>query len=266
MSTVRHDAFAAPLDDAALFWLGMLATDGCVRKVATHEYIRLALQPSDESTVKAFADFVGGRCRTYVSQSLCQVTSKRMVADLATFGVVPKKSLTLDCPEWLFGNRHFMRGVICGDGTVRRANRPSRDPNLSLVSGSRRFMEATITAWKRIVPSFHGSLHSRKTNKTVGVNVGGWSTAGRLIEWMFADIGSEPTLPRKQAVANELISEYRMRREAIPDRIRLYDDREATKAEVVRLLQEGREVAEIVERTGYSRSGVYLLKRNTLQR
>jgi hypothetical protein len=114
---VRHDAFAEPLSAKAWYWLGMLAADGCVQG----PHISLVQHASRVAMLRRFLTFVGSpdrplRVTNAGSGFVADVSSRRMAADLARHGVVPRKSLTMEASQAAAGTPQFWLGVFDGDG------------------------------------------------------------------------------------------------------------------------------------------------------
>ena len=79
------------------------------------------------------------------------INSKKMCRDLIWMGVIPKKSLSVRFPKIPVQHlRHFIRGVIDGDGNVRYVKR-KRSPyfEITIASGSEIFCEGLIKSIKQ---------------------------------------------------------------------------------------------------------------------
>jgi hypothetical protein len=117
-----QDAFSVITTDSA-YWAGFLMADGAV----VHNALTVTLAQKDAAHVCALRTFLGSGHKIMETRNSgyggheavrLHVKSKRLVGDLATLGVGPRKSMTAVAPETLVGNRHFWRGVIDGDGHV----------------------------------------------------------------------------------------------------------------------------------------------------
>lgn len=108
--------------------------------------------------------------------------NKKLCQNLMKHGVFPRKSLTVTFPKipkkYL---RHFIRGVIDGDGSVRYVNR-ERSPyfEINIYSGSRKFLEGLSKAVRcetnifskvRIV---HKNAYALRYTCTKGKKFGNW--------------------------------------------------------------------------------------------
>lgn len=118
---LNEKVFALPSAEGR-YWIGMLMADGWVSQ--TTGAINLTLKQSDRAHVERFRRFLEAdyrirtitRCdgRQYASLT---VHSRRLAADLATFGVVERKSLVASV-KYLNMDPDFWRGVVDGDGSV----------------------------------------------------------------------------------------------------------------------------------------------------
>jgi hypothetical protein len=145
---VNHAAFSNVLQsEEAQYWVGFLMADGCVHSYEKHKWgLTLFLQERDKDHVERFRSFVGSEHKLQLRKAKARkretkrhrawgitFQSKEIVADLARYGVVPRKS---QCAKvvGLEMNRHFWRGVIDGDGCIGFSHKKYRtDAILSLL-------------------------------------------------------------------------------------------------------------------------------------
>lgn len=115
------------------------------------------------------------------------VNSRYVCERLMMLGVLPKKSLTVQSPHFLPPDylRHFIRGVIDGDGTVFYLNR-KRSPyfSIKLCSGSEEFLVDLAKAIKRHT---YISGNVRKTKSSLFIVEYTCSRAKKLGEYIYAD-------------------------------------------------------------------------------
>ncbi len=114
------------------------------------------------------------------------VNSRQMCKKLMSIGVLPRKSLTVEFPEVPKSlMRHFVRGVIDGDGTVRYVDR-KKSPYFEILisSGSERFIDSL-----RDVISDHVGVDStvRKVGKSTYTLQYSCSRGKKLAEWVYHD-------------------------------------------------------------------------------
>ena len=114
-----------------LFWylVGLIATDGCLSGNGR----TVCIVAKDPKYLERLRNALALRCtvrpvsngRGQISHRL-QIGSRVLYDKLLAIGLTPRKSLTLgrlDVPDMYFD--HFMRGVIDGDGNIRRWRHPT---------------------------------------------------------------------------------------------------------------------------------------------
>jgi len=117
--------FKAIESEDAAYWLGFLTADGCVTDSGV---IALGLSSIDVSHLEKFKDFTGttNKINNYRNKrsnsdySMVRFRNKGMAADLATYGIIPRK--TGRC-KYYYGirsdlERHYCRGLVDGDGFI----------------------------------------------------------------------------------------------------------------------------------------------------
>lgn len=125
-------------------------------------------------------------------KSEVQITSERMVDDLIRFGATPRKSLTLEFPEWMIDHplrHHFIRGYNCGDGSFYSA--VSKNKTVKQVFFSLRGTVQFLTTVRSIFEKDIG-LEPRTTPIRVadGIGVlqyGGNALVKKIAEYLYKD-------------------------------------------------------------------------------
>jgi len=123
------------------------------------------------------------------------IANRTLAEKLVKLGVVPRKSLIVEFPrvppEYL---RHFMRGVVDGDGSVFYFDRP-RSPYFAIrvYSGSRKFL---VGAGKAVKDQTGIPASVREVHKNAYVLDYTCSRAERLGRWLYDD--SHISLERKR--------------------------------------------------------------------
>lgn len=139
-----HDYFRLLGTAEQAYILGLLAADGNV--AATHPRVTFGLQAKDAHLVEFVRDRlnpVANLHRRPDGFTSLLITSVPMVADLAQFGVVPRKSRTLAWPAHLGDlQRPFLLGYFDGDGSMYlpRDRHGRLRPGWTVCSGSERFL------------------------------------------------------------------------------------------------------------------------------
>lgn len=104
------------------YFLGLLAADGSISSAPSHYNICLALKRSDADLVTRFRDAVAPGAVPGYDRHLVRVRigSKEMVADLAEYNIVPRKSYSFNWPQKLSRElaMPFLLGYFDGDGSL----------------------------------------------------------------------------------------------------------------------------------------------------
>jgi len=150
IKAVDHSAFSGDINEEKAYWIGFILGDGCIRNAKLSPTISIELSSIDHSHIEKFKtfmksdhkiyvadrsgiyNFAGGRGDEYVERKTSSITfaSKQVAKDLGRYGVNPNKTGSeLACDELKF-NRHFWRGVIDADGSVRHEDWMSKAGNV----------------------------------------------------------------------------------------------------------------------------------------
>jgi transposase len=143
---------------ASCYWAGFLAADGCLVKSQGAHRTQVLLQKEDQGHLRSFAKCAGSTHPVKIvkvgghEEAQLVVSSKEWWDALhAHFNLEKCKSLTLRPPPRRLSKSmswHFMRGYFDGDGSVHdRRDSNGRASQMSVVSGSRRFMNWVKRLW-----------------------------------------------------------------------------------------------------------------------
>lgn len=124
-------------NERSFYWAGFLAADGCIN--SKKPQISLKLSNKDIGHLEKFKKDLGSNATIFTEPvfkdekiiryySVIKIHSKQMVSDLQRFNIVPRKSLIYKFPESVLYNeniKHFIRGIIDGDGWVYQWNNSS---------------------------------------------------------------------------------------------------------------------------------------------
>ena len=160
--TINPGCFTDFNEEFDSYWYGFLLADGCLHNGT----ISLALKPSDKYMVELFKEYVGstgkvrdvkvfnkqvGKLYEFCSFSVKDIhLEKRLIEQ----GLAPRKSTKEVPPSFLtntLADRHFWRGVVDGDGYIRKdVNNPEINlvGSLVLLESFRKFCES-VTDVKR---------------------------------------------------------------------------------------------------------------------
>lgn len=202
--SLRINYFETIDSNEKAYWIGFLATDGCVSE---NSRISLSLNYDDRDCVDLLAKTLGvphftkerfvthdgslAKNKTSHRYGL-RFTSQRMAADLARENIVPRKTKSLvvsPCSE------HFpvgyLRGFLDGDGSVGKVN-------FHFSTGS----EIAINQVRDLIEKHTGHRlyircsTSKDTNRQVWV-LQGVRKDQPVLEWLYSDLESIPYMGRK---------------------------------------------------------------------
>lgn len=213
------------LTPGACYFIGLLATDGCIGGSAPTR-VSIKLQADDTHIISTLAEFLSTDAKVSIHprrggsrpQAGIQVRSARLVERLTGLGVGARKSLTMRIEsDVLLNSRDFWRGVIDGDGTVmmyeekKKDGRTYRYPRIQLVSGSETFIRQFIGFLEHL-----DVRHSLSTTPTESPGKGhviytcvvsNQEDIVRLVTLLYRGCGRY-ALRRKRSVADEIRRAY----------------------------------------------------------
>lgn len=119
------------------YWLGFITADGCIETTKneqrTYYRLKILLSKKDDSHLTKFAKFIGNEKLNHIystiylnatqkeyEQATIQINSKKIINDLISLGIEPKKSTKERPPLFLKKEfiRDFIRGEFDGDGSI----------------------------------------------------------------------------------------------------------------------------------------------------
>lgn len=199
---------SAESNPAASYFAGLIFADGCVsiRAPKRTNEVLLALKASDIALVEAFRSFLRSGHAITVSdnrhgyptlerRASISIPSNRLVAALAKYNIVPRKSLTAVAPVCMLANRDWWRGCVDGDGWVSVADGRA----LVGLTGSRDTCDSFAAYVRLLTP----------TAAQVGRNGSVWkfsvtgSHAVRVLRALYE--GATVALDRKAAAAKAIL-------------------------------------------------------------
>lgn len=206
--SINDAAFSIPTPESA-YWAGFLMADGCIRK--NRSGVQLSVAPADIKHIVKFRDFLGSDHKIVTQRPApsstpkttgkvgIEISSRQIQADLAKFGVTPKKSKTAQVCG-LEMDRDFWRGMIDGDGCI--STKPSTgDPSINLV-GTLGVVSAFLAFAKTIDQKVGAKTHKR--GSTFGVTIGN-RRAYNIIRHLYTE--ASVALDRKAAIAARIIAD-----------------------------------------------------------
>ncbi len=194
-----HSAFDVLTDDVA-YWIGMLA-DGCISDTELGKTRRLFLnlQAGDVEHIEKFkafvksdhtVQFVPAQEKSFGGdQYRIAFSSYGITERLISYGITPRKSLTMKVDPRLERNSHFLRGLVDANGSVYHPER-----RFYISSGS----EAVVLALDRAWP---GGLLRKKDEGECWVLSYYGDLAVSMLRLMYDN--DRPALNRKREAASK---------------------------------------------------------------
>ncbi len=152
--TVNEDFFDDLTEESA-YILGFIYADGNVSWNTIKGYYSLTITAAakDKEHLELFRVKLNSTKPLLYSQKTNSyrliANSKKLCEKLINLGVIPKKSMVVTFPNFIPKKlmKHFLRGIIDGDGCIRWVKR-DRSPffEITIASGSRKFSEGFVKA------------------------------------------------------------------------------------------------------------------------
>lgn len=126
-------------DEESTYWLGYLCADGSIQHNTTYRVYKVSLFSKDKEIIDKFMEFMGERCNYHLRKQNgiheAYINSRQLTSYLIdTYNITPNKGLTLN-PNITI-NRHFLRGLFDGDGSIRKNRKECK-----ITSGSKVFVD-----------------------------------------------------------------------------------------------------------------------------
>jgi len=154
-----NEYFFDTFDESSSYILGLIFADGCVSWNPEKGYYNLTITASekDKDHLEVIRELMSSTKPLLYSPGTNSyrliVNSKNLCLKLMSLGVIPRKTLTAEFPEISsLQMKHFLRGVIDGDGHIRHVER-RRSPyfEISISSGSEKFCEGLVASIEKNV-------------------------------------------------------------------------------------------------------------------
>jgi DNA-binding transcriptional regulator WhiA len=179
------------------YWLGFISADGSISSNKKYGHrMSIELSVVDEHHLEKLSSHINfpGKIRRRHKTSFgknkefccLNVSSKTMVLDLIGLGVTPNKSLSLSMPNIPIDlYKHFIRGVVDGDGSIGFNNR--NGAILSICSGSLQFLISIKHIFDTYSGFAGGGLYKSLNSNLNTLSYGGNNSAFKIIEWLYKD-------------------------------------------------------------------------------
>ena len=194
---VKHtvnESFFDELNEKSVYLLGYIYADGNIAWDTKKGYYSMTITAAEkdkEHLEKLRCLMLSTKPLLYSAKTKSYrliVNSKKLCQKLISLGVIPKKSLIVQFPTIPNNQiKHFVRGIIDGDGNVRYVNR-KRSPyfEITIASGSKAFCEGLI----RAVKEHTGILaNARKINENLYIIQYSCARGEKLAEFIYSEAG-----------------------------------------------------------------------------
>ena len=128
-----NDHFFSEDNEKSFYWAGFIAADGNIEKYKPR--LTISLSSIDRQHLEKFKNDLSFSGKIFdiiredkrinfnkkYNSSYIRITSRQIINDLSRFNITSNKSKTYQFPEHLSDNkniRHFIRGIIDGDGWI----------------------------------------------------------------------------------------------------------------------------------------------------
>ena len=208
-------------EDKAYF-LGLMYADGNI----FGSRMKIGLQEKDKNILEKFKKYIkyngplmlrkGGKrddgWGVRKNQYILQIVNQKISKSLSNLGCIPKKSLVLQFPtekqvpkKWI---RHFIRGVMDGDGYFSKYNikaNKTTKMQVCLVS-TIMFLEKLTTILKEEldINTFITKRHKERNTVTRQMFISGTNQVTKFLNWIYKD--STVSLDRKYLKYKEIIN------------------------------------------------------------
>lgn len=209
----KNDHFFSKIDnEKSSYWLGMLAADGHVDKTGGRFY--LDLKASDAYHVKQLALDLESNAEpapTKYNSVRLTLISRQIADDLRRLGLNHDKSYTLkfpDIPENQY--RHFLRGLLDGDGSIaERSNNPRY--HVLEFAGTEDIIKSVRTIISGTLRVSAPKIYKRKDSPLHTVKWGSKSEILSILDWFYKD--ATVYLKRKHCMYLSIPREYPPKKE-----------------------------------------------------
>jgi len=198
----NSNAFDAIKAETTAYWLGFLYSDACVYQNS----LRLDLKERDEDHLEKFKKFLDSNHKIYpheregfgvvTRKALLVIGSKNMASRLKKLGIVPDRTMLNETiraiPKDLV--RHFIRGILDGDGSVRK-----KSPSFRFV-GKPDLLKWIKKEISTAVTGTNPSLEPTKSEKVKALEFHGLYLAKRVAHYLYRD--ATVWMDRKKDIVN----------------------------------------------------------------
>lgn len=177
------------------YWAGFIMADGCIRRTCLH----IKLANKDRGHLRKFLDSIRAdyQIRDHSNYCTIDVSGPWFLHDLKTkFGIVPRKTFITQYPDIPSRfDKHFIRGLLDGDGCITRTTCPSLNfagtkKLLSTIAHKLRALGVHLKSGNEVPPF-------QRTNKNIGHIHYSGENAKLILRWIYQNSNNLLRLDRK---------------------------------------------------------------------
>lgn len=199
--------------------LGFIYADGCNHNNSNRVSIYISVRDIDlllkishimfgENAIK-HQTRLQPKSKEYLEYISIDMNSKHLSERLIELGVTPNKSKTLKFPEWLDKNlyKHFIRGIIDGDGWIHLPSNNRDSPSVGLISATsfnnslKEFLEKELS-----IKSYINKANKQDKNEMYDLVIKNYKQCNVLLHWLYD--GATMYLDRKYETYQNFLSLY----------------------------------------------------------
>ncbi|MCZ2224542.1 MAG: hypothetical protein LC122_13035 [Chitinophagales bacterium] len=193
---INMDYFEKIDTEEKAYFLGFLYSDGHIH--SNDNTVTITLKDNDVEILKKFSNIIYGFEKLYEQKrKLKDGTEARYISlsfqgekihsDLIKLGCTPVKSHTITFPTFLADNlyRHFIRGVLDGDGCIYTPSKPGLNPCVDITSNEF-FLKGLSEHVKNTINVICG-IYGRKDKKSKGLQITGKFKIKKFLDYIYKD-------------------------------------------------------------------------------
>lgn len=220
--SIKYDInFFSSYTPQSCYWAGFIYADGCITDKYGAYKVSLGIKSDDGYHLDKFSNIIKFYGHKYDdahnNAKILTISGKYFVNDLKNkFGIVPKKSLTINFPQTIpsIYLNHFVRGIFDGDGSITFTK--NNKGAISIIGNMSTILAIVDIAYYIIdikVANYSNNTSGKPSIQNQG-NVFSIRyqnrNAKKFLDWMYNNSDNTIRLDRKFLRYNEYFTEDRM--------------------------------------------------------